>query len=161
MSKQFDMNFRRRFLQALGMAGGGAVLATTARAHHTESHFSDTTKHKIVYQCNKSDAEYHRHILFSVSELLRKYEDEVHLVVAAFGPGIHILGKKPTRPVADDVRDKVKALAAYGVAFHACGNTMNSLKWTKDDMVPFAKIVQIGVDDIMLLQEQGFQYFSW
>ena len=75
--------------------------------------------------------------------------------------GIHILGKKPTRPVADDVRDKVKALAAYGVAFHACGNTMNSLKWTKEDMLPFANIVQIGVDDIMLLQEQGFQYFSW
>ena len=161
MSKELSKQLRRKFLQALGVAGGSAMVATTARAHHTEAHFGDTTKHKIVYQCNKSDAEYHRHILFSVSELLRKYEEEVHLVVAAFGPGIHILGKNPTRPVADDVRDKVKALAAYGVAFHACGNTMNSLKWTKEDMLPFAKIVPIGVDDIMLLQEQGFQYFSW
>ena len=118
-------------------------------------------KHKIVYQCNKPEAEYHRHILFSVSELLRKYGDDIHLVVAAFGPGLHILAKKPTRPVADDVKDKVQALADYGVAFHACGNTMNSLKWEKEDMLPFAKIVKIGVEDIMLLQEQGFSYFGW
>jgi len=161
MSNTYLIPLRRRFLQALGVVSGATVVAPFARAHHTESHFDDKVKHKIVYQCNKADAEYHRHVLFSVSELLRKYGDDIYLVVAAFGPGIHILGKNPTRPVADDVRDKVKSLADYGVAFHACGNTMNSLKWTKEDMLPFAKIVQIGVEDIMLLQEQGFQYFSW
>lgn len=160
MSDRFSNNLRRRFLQALGLAGGAAVLPA-ARAYHTESHFGDTVKHKIVYQCNNAEAEYHRHVLFSVSELLRKYGDDIHLVVAAFGPGLHILGKKPTRPVADDVKTKVRSLADYGVDFHACGNTMKSLNWTKEDILPFAKIVQIGVDDIMLLQEQGFKYFAW
>jgi intracellular sulfur oxidation DsrE/DsrF family protein len=27
--------------------------------------------------------------------------------------------------------------------------------------LPFARVVPIGVDDIMLLQEQGFAYMSW
>jgi len=153
-------SLRRRFLQLLGAAGGAAAISP-ARAHHTEGHFGETTSHKIVYQLNQADAEYHRHVLFSVSELLRKYSDDIYLVVAAFGPGIHILGRNPTRPVADDVKSKVKALSDYGVKFHACGNTMKSLNWTDKDMLPFAKIVEIGVDDIMLLQEQGFKYFSW
>jgi intracellular sulfur oxidation DsrE/DsrF family protein len=153
-------SFRRKFLRTLGLAGGALAVAP-ARAHHTDSHFGDDTKHKIVYQLNKAEAEYHRHVLFSVSELMRKYGDDIQLVVAAFGEGIHILGKKPARPVADDVKDKVSSLADYGVKFHACGNTMKALKWTKQDILPFAKWVPIGVDDIMLLQEKGFKYFSW
>ena len=28
-------------------------------------------------------------------------------------------------------------------------------------LLPFAKIVAIGADDIMQLQEQGFSYISW
>jgi len=151
---------RRRLMQGLGLSALFAPLAA-ARAHHTDSHFGDTTAHRIVYQLNQADAEYHRHVLFSVSELLRKYGDDVELVVAAFGPGIHILGKQPTRPVEPDVAEKVASLAQYGVAFHACGNTMDALGWGPEDMLPFAKVVPIGVDDIMLLQEKGFSYFAW
>ena len=151
---------RRRFLRYLGW-GGGMLAVNSAHAYHTESHFEDTVSHKIVYQCNKADEDYHQSILFSVGELLRKYEEDVHLVVAAFGPGIQILGKKPTRPVAESVKEKVQSLAEYGVSFHACGNTMTGLKWKREDIMDFAVIVPIGVDDIMQLQEQGFAYMAW
>ena len=60
-----------------------------------------------------------------------------------------------------ELQQRVASLAEYGVAFHACGNTMKSLNWTEQDLVPFARVVPIGVDDIMLLQEQGFAYLSW
>jgi intracellular sulfur oxidation DsrE/DsrF family protein len=101
------------------------------------------------------------HVLFSVGEMLRKYGDEAHLVVTAIGPGIHILAKKPKRPIPDIISQRVSSLAAYGVAFHACGNTMKSLGWNKEDMLEFAEIVEIGADDLMLLQEQGYSYISW
>lgn len=29
------------------------------------------------------------------------------------------------------------------------------------DLVDFAKVVPIGVEDIMLLQEKGFSYMAW
>ncbi len=38
---------------------------------------------------------------------------------------------------------------------------MKSLGWTEENLVDYAKVVPIGVEDIMLLQEKGFSYFSW
>lgn len=134
---------------------------STAEAHHTDTHFDDASTHHIVYQCNKADPEYFGHLLFSVGELIRKYGDDIEIVVACFGPGIHLLGKQPGRPVPPEAQQRAESLAAYGVKFHACGNTMKTLNWEKKDLLDFAHVVPIGVEDIMLLQEQGFSYLSW
>ncbi|WP_457673538.1 DsrE family protein [Thiolapillus sp.] len=153
-------NDRRRFLQYL-MTGAGTALFGAAAAHHTDTHFEDDSTHHIVYQLNKADPKYISHILFSAGEMLRKYGDDVEIVIAVFAEGIHLLGKRPLRPIPRDLQQKASSLAAYGVAFHACNNTMKSLRWTKTDIVDYARIVPIGVDDIMLLQEKGFSYISW
>jgi len=114
-----------------------------------------------VYQCNKADREYLQSVLFSAGELLRKYGDDIEIVIGVIGPGLHLIGKHPQRPIPHELQQRAGSLAAYGVAFHACGNTMNALQWTEEDLLPFAKVVPIGADDIMLLQEQGFAYMSW
>jgi intracellular sulfur oxidation DsrE/DsrF family protein len=151
---------RRRLVQWLSAAGGLFAL-NQARAHHTDTHFDDKSEHQIVYQCNQADAEYLESILFSVGELIRKYGDNVEVVVACFGKGIHLLAKNPGRPIPEEIQQRASSLNSYGVAFHACGNTMKGLKWTEKDLVDYAKVVPVGVDDIMLLQEKGFSYFSW
>ena len=151
---------RRRFFQWL-TAAGGLVAANKISAHHTETHFEDESAHKVVYQCNKADADYIAAILFSVGEMIRKYGDDVEAIVAVFGPGLHLLGKHPKRPIPLELRQRAASLSAYGVSFHACGNTMNALQWTEKDLVDFAEVVPIGVDDIMQLQEKGFAYISW
>jgi intracellular sulfur oxidation DsrE/DsrF family protein len=151
---------RRRLFQWLSAAGGLFALKQ-AHAHHTETHFDDRSAHQVVYQCNKLDESYLSAIMFSVGEMIRTYGDDVEVVVACFGPGIHILADPPERPIPDEIRERVSSLAAYGVAFHACGNTMNSLGWTGDNLVDFAKVVPIGAQDLMLLQERGFAYISW
>jgi len=140
-----------------------AIVAVVGQlsAHHTETHFEDKSEHKIVYQLNKADPEYMAHILFSAGEMIRKYGDNVEVVVAVFGPGIHLLGKRPERPIPHEIQQRASSLAAYGVAFHACGNTLKAVKWTEKDLVDYAKLVPIGVDDIMQLQEKGFSYISW
>ena len=140
---------------------GGALAAMRASAHHTDSHFDDDSIHHIVYQCNKADNDYFGSILFSAGEILRKYSDDAEIVVSCFGPGLHPLGRNPGFPVAPEHQDRASSLAAYGVAFHACGNTMTSLGWGEEDLLPFSKIVTIGADDIMLLQEKGFAYLAW
>ena len=38
---------------------------------------------------------------------------------------------------------------------------MKSLDWSEKDMLDIAEIVEIGADDLMLLQEQGYSYISW
>jgi intracellular sulfur oxidation DsrE/DsrF family protein len=151
---------RRRLIQWLS-AAGGLFAVNEARAHHTDTHFEDASEHKIVYQCNKVEDAYLSHIMFSVGELIRRHGDNVEIVVACFGQGIHILGDPPERPIAKEIQERASSLNAYGVAFHACRNTMNSLGWTEENLVDYAKVVDVGVEDIMLLQEKGFAYFSW
>ncbi len=157
MNKPFD---RRRFMQWLITAGGVSLMGAT-HAHHTESHFEEDSAHHIVYQINKADPKYISHVLFSAGELLRKYGDDIEIVIAVYAEGIHLLGKRPMRPIPLELQQKAASLAAYGVAFHACGNTLKSVRWTKKDLLEFAKEVPIGVEDIMLLQEKGFSYISW
>lgn len=155
---------RRQFLSILGLGGmtfGAAWLPLKkAQAHHTDTHFEDKPAHQLVYQLNKSDHDYIESVLFSCGELLRKYGDDIELVVAAFGPGIHVLAKQPGRPISTIHQQRVQSLMEYGVRFQACGNTIKSLNWSEDNIVEGAQIVPIGIDGIMQLQEQGFSYIS-
>jgi intracellular sulfur oxidation DsrE/DsrF family protein len=151
---------RRTLLRSLGLLGG-LFAVRAAGAHHTESHFEDASAHRMVYQCNKADREYLEHVLFSAGELLRKYGDDVEIVIAAFGPGLNLLGRRPHRTIPHELQQRAGSLAAYGVAFHACGNTMKALGWTEKDLFDYARVVPIGVDGVMQLQEQGFAYLSW
>lgn len=151
---------RRIALKSIGLLGG-LVAARQLQASHTETHFEDIAAHRIVYQCNKADPDYLQSILFSAGEMIRKYGDDVEVVIAALGPGIQLIGKLPQRPIPLELQQRASSLAEYGVAFHACGNTMKSLGWSERDLLPFAQVVPIGADDIMQLQEQGFAYLSW
>jgi intracellular sulfur oxidation DsrE/DsrF family protein len=152
---------QRQFLLWLSTLTCLLTLSPSGRAEPRDTDFFGEPEHKLVYQLNKADPDYIEHILFSVGAMLRRYGDDIHLVVVAIGPGIHTLAKKPQRPVQELARERIKSLAAYGVSFHACGNTMKSLDWNEEDMLDFAEIVEIGANDLMLLQEQGYSYISW
>lgn len=151
--------FRRAFLQAAGLFGAGMV-TTKVQAHHTDSHFDDSSSHKVVFQCNKVEPEYLGHILFSAGGMLRKYGDDIEIVITTFGRGVNLLGKNPIRPISKEHQERASSLAAYGVAFHICHSTMQALNWGKDDIVAYAKVVPAGAMDLMELQEKGFSYIS-
>jgi len=158
-----------RFLKRAGLVAVGSSVVTnkviaseTAGNESEELRFpGDPPDNRVVYQFNKPEESYHKAILFSVGALVRKYGDNVKIVVVAIGPGLHVLAKKPKRPVTKETRQRISSLEQYGVEFHACGNTLKSLGWTMDDMVPFAKYVEVGAADLMELQADGFSYISW
>lgn len=160
---------RRKLLGGLAAVGGIAVLGASraASAQNGSStdddlHFpGDAAQNHIVYQLDKSDEEYQQHVLGSVGAVLRKYGDNIKIVVTAFGPGIHVLLKKPLRPVPKSIHDTVLSLNDYGVEFHACGNTLSTLHLTAKDILPFAKYVDVGAADLMELQKRGYAYISW
>jgi len=158
---------RRKILGGL-LAGSGVVLARSAKSAEEVKHEApelrfpgDPVENKVVYQFNKADDAYHKAVLHSVGAMLRKYGDNIHIVVVGIGPGIHILAKKPKRPVSNEVREQVASLLEYGVEFHACGNTMKALGWTTQDILESAKYVDVGAADLMELQKQGYAYISW
>ncbi len=169
-SKQQLSQSRRSALTKLVATSGVVALGTSAtvQAHQKqpgaeqEERFpGDPPEHKMLYQLNKDDPEYHHHVLNSVGAMIGKYADNIDIVVACFGRGIHVLVKKPARPVEDEIRVKIKSLAEQGVQFHACGRTLTAMHWTEKDLLPFAKLVDVGVADMMELQEQNYAYVAW
>lgn len=88
--------------------------------------------------------------------------DDIHIAVVVWGPGIHLLAKRPQRAVPALHQQRVRSMAeAYGVRFIACGNTMHTLGWTREDMLDFIDVEQVGAGAIMELQEQGYAYLAW
>jgi len=159
---------RRHLLQRFIVGTGLAVLTASAMVANTQASDEDELRfpgdpadHKVVYQFNKAEESYHNAVLFSVGAMLRKYGDNIQITVVGIGPGIHVLGKNPKRPVSKEVRQKINSLIQYGVEFHVCGNIMKALKWTEKDIIDNVKIVEVGAADLMELQEQGYSYFSW
>ena len=161
---------RRRWLSrwplvgaALAGAASGALPAQPKAAATKAARFpGDPPEHHVVYQLNDADPAYIEHILGSVGAMLGKYADNVAIVVVVFGPGIHLLARKPLRPVPQALRERAMAQASgYGVRFVACGNTMKTLGWTAADMADFATVEEVGAATLMELQEQGWAYIAW
>ena len=152
-----------RFLLAGGVFARGRAQAGEEEAVDADDmRFpGDEPEHKIVFQFNRADDDYHHHVLGSAGGMLRAYGDNVGIVITCFGKGIHVLAKKPKRPVSKEVQSRVSSLAMYGVRFHACGRTLDSLGWTQDDLVDFAEVVPVGAGDLMELQEKGYAYMAW
>jgi uncharacterized protein len=140
---------------------GGAAAAAALSAGRALA-ADDDAPHKIVYQLNQADPAYQEAILNSIGAMLKKYVDDISIVVVVWGAGIHLLAKKPQRPVAPALRQRVQGMAqSYGVRFIACGNTMHTIGWTAADMLDFAQVEEVGAASIMELQEKGYAYLAW
>lgn len=158
---------RRRLVGSLALLG--SLAATTGSASAAGNPAQDkplrfpgeAPENHVVYQLNHPEADYHDHIVFSVGAMLRQYGDNIKIAVVAFGSGIHVLLKQPRRPVNKTIREKIVSLSQYGVDFYACGNTLTSLKLGEKDVLPFAKVVEVGASTLMELQKQGYAYLSW
>ena len=167
--KATDINApRRKLLTRLALGSGILALGAGVQAQETNEEDAedmrfpgDEPEHKIVFQLNRSDDEYHHHVLGSAGSMLRAYQDNVGIVVTCFGKGIHVLAKKPKRTVSAEIKSKISSLDMYGVKFHACRRTLDSLGWTEDDLFDFVEVVPVGAADLMILQENGYAYMAW
>jgi intracellular sulfur oxidation DsrE/DsrF family protein len=152
---------RRQLLGAVALAATGASVPTQAATIKTPAP-SDDPPHKIVYQLNHHEPQYQEAVLNSIGAMLKKYVDDVSIAVVAFGPGIHLLAKKPKRPVSKIHQQRVRGMSeSYGVHFIACGNTMQTQGWTATDMQDFVKVEEVGAASLMELQEKGYAYIAW
>ena len=153
---------RRQLLGAVAAAAtAGAALPVQAASAKPQAG-SEGPPHKVVYQINRHEPEYQEAILNSIGAMMKKYVDDVSIVVVAWGPGIHLLAKKPKRPVPKTLQQRVRGMSeSYGIEFIACGNTMHTLGWEKADMLDFARVEEVGAAAIMELQEKGYAYIAW
>ena len=109
------------------------------------------TKNRIVFQVNEDDSKKWNTVLANVNNVQEEL-GKVEVTVVAIGPGLGMI--KADALTANRVQD---AMAA-GVRFVACGNSMQAMHLTKDDMIDKIDYARAGYVEIMRLQQQGWTY---
>jgi hypothetical protein len=141
---------QRRFT-TLALMALLALAAATVRAADAAPASQAATKNRIVFQVNEDDSKKWNTVLSNVNNVQEEL-GKVEVTVVAIGPGLGMI--KADALTANRVQD---AMAA-GVRFVACGNSMQSMHLTKDDMIDNIAYAKAGYVEIMRLQQQGWTY---
>lgn len=109
----------------------------------------------ILLQLSDGDEAVQARVLNVAGNLLKHYggPDLVDLEIVAFGPGISLLFADGSQ------RERVSSLAANGVRFVACMNTVDTIERSsgqRPQLNPLAIPVQAGVAHIVERSTQGF-----
>lgn len=121
-------------------AGAGATAGGT-----------QASQNRMVFQVNEDDSRKWHTVLANLNNVQEEL-GKADISVVVIGPGLGML--KLDALTANGVQD---AMAA-GVRFVACGNSMQSMKLTKDDMIDGIAYARAGYVEIMRLQKLGYAY---
>jgi intracellular sulfur oxidation DsrE/DsrF family protein len=147
---------RRRKLLLPGLALLGLFIAITGQAtDFPEADEKPFAEAHILLQLSDSDEAVQTRVLNVASNLLKHYggPDMVDLEIVAFGPGISLLF------AGNNHQERITSLAANGVRFVACMNTVETIERTtgkRPDLMELALPVQAGVAHIVERTRQGF-----
>jgi intracellular sulfur oxidation DsrE/DsrF family protein len=112
--------------------------------------------HKVVVQLNTSDTLVWHGALKNISNLQTALGPNTQVELVAHGSGIGILIDGKTTQKA-----KIAELAATGVLFKACENTIRERKIDRATILIQAGTVPSGVAEVVLKQEAGWAYLKY
>jgi len=97
---------------------------------------------KWMVKISTSDLKIVRHTIAGIYNVLKEYPPEtLQVVVVAYGPGMRVLKKDYDSLMLQ----KIQSLMEYDVEFVACKNTMETMNWTKKDLIEGLSYVQAGI----------------
>lgn len=112
--------------------------------------------HKVVVQLNTSDTLVWHGALKNISNLQTALGHNTQIELVAHGSGISILLEGKTTQKA-----KIAELAASGVLFKACENTIRERKIDRTTLLQQSGTVPSGVAEVVLKQEAGWAYLKY
>ena len=112
--------------------------------------------HKVVVQLNTSDTLVWHGALKNISNLQTALGPNTQIELVAHGSGIGILIDGKTTQ-----KTKIAELAASGVLFKACENTIRERKIDRATILTQAGTVPSGVAEVVLKQEAGWAYLKY
>jgi len=110
-------------------------------------------EHAVVFHISSGDGYRQKLVLNNAQNMLKGVgPDKIQIEIVAYGPGLRLLFNENAQ------RGRIKSMAASGITFSACANTMRAMGRPKNALNPAAKVVKGGVERIMELQEAGWTY---
>lgn len=143
----------KRFLAVLGLFAllASAPAAAQKAAADATAGGKQASQNRLVFQVNEDDSRKWHTVLANLNNVQEEL-GKVDITVVVIGPGLGML--KADALTANGVQD---AMAA-GVRFVACGNSMQSMKLTRDDMIDGIAYARAGYVEVMRLQKLGYAY---
>ncbi len=114
-------------------------------------------KHRTVVEITTADPVALAHALSGVDNLRKALgPGNTEVEIVAHSEGIHLLVAKD-----NSLAERMQAMAAEGVTFSACQNSMNKTHLTLADLVSVARPVDAGVAEVVRKQEAGWSYLKY
>jgi uncharacterized protein len=115
---------------------------------------SPRASHQVVIELTSGAMETWHSVLNNVENVRKALGESVTKVeVVVHGKALGFLKTSNT-----EQKDRMQKLAAAGVVFAACANTMKRQQVTKEQLLPFTVIVDSGVAELVRKQESGWSY---
>lgn len=140
----------------VGLAGPAHAQASGEASTEEELGFVD---HKLALQISDRSEAAMRSALDIAANVSRDYYEKaegVAIEIVVYGPGMDML-----RPDRSPVLERLEAFSQSmpNVRFAACGNTLDTLEAKEGHrpaIVPYARVVQAGVAELIRLHEDGY-----
>lgn len=139
------------------IAGGVLVFAgLTTAAGQRPAQKEDRRVHRAVIEVTAEAAPQWESVLNNVENLQKAFAPEpTEVEVVAHGKGLAMLQKNNAAQA-----ERMSRIAAAGVKFAACENTMRRMKVQKSDLFDFVVTVDSGVAEVVRKQEAGWAYLK-
>lgn len=137
-------------VSGVGLLGLASVLTGGAGDATTDA---GAKRLRAVVHINFADAERQKKGLKNVRNIL-KAEPSADVEVVCHGAGIGLVIKDENPSAAE-----VESLAAEGVKFLACENTLQEKSISREALLPHVSTVPSGAVEVIRRQQQGAGYF--
>jgi hypothetical protein len=112
--------------------------------------------HRVVIEVTAEEAPQWESVLNNVENLQKAFApQQTEIEVVAHGKGLAMLQRTHAAQ-----SERMAKMAAAGVRFAACENTMRRLKLQKSDLFDFVVTVDSGVAEVVRKQEAGWAYLK-
>ena len=135
------------------------IVVGTALAYSAVRSPAPEPKHRVVFEAIKGADQWPTYMA-NIENVRRAFGSEnVEVELVVHGPALLML-KEGNSELKDEVREAVAALAESGVTFAACNNSMIHRKVTKEELFPFAVVVDAALAELTRKQEEGWAYIK-
>jgi uncharacterized protein len=107
---------------------------------------------RVLLHLQSADTLVHKSIVNQISNL-KKSIPTVTIELVCHGPGLEFLLKEKSRYV-----NRLEKLKLNNVSFVGCEFTMSQRNYKKEDLVPFAQTVPLGIAELVKKQAEGWLY---
>jgi len=143
----------KQALAVAALAGALAIGGLAGCASEGGARMAADGKTRVVIQVSDNDPGKWNLALNNAQNLQQALgKDKVQVEIVAYGPGLNML--KANSKVAG----RVNGALDQSVDIVACGNTMQKMKITKNDLIGGTRVVEGGVIEISERQQQGWTY---